>query len=83
MEKFPNKKDVKAYVEKSLRKTELERMAEGKKKTGAFTGLYAINNLNGREMPVILVILSWGILVQEMWLQCLFMIYAILISHRR
>lgn len=52
MEKFPNKKDVEEYVEKSLRKTELERMAEGKKKTGAFTGLYAINNLNGREMPI-------------------------------
>lgn len=43
---------VKAYVEKSARKTELERQAEGRKKSGVFTGFYVKNNLNGRKIPV-------------------------------
>ena len=30
----------------------MERIAEGRKKTGVFTGFYAINNLNGRPMPI-------------------------------
>jgi leucyl-tRNA synthetase len=45
-----------AEVEKYLRyvesRSEVERMAEVKKITGAFTGAYAINPLNGREIPV-------------------------------
>ena len=44
--------DVKAYIEASMKKTELERQEEGKKKTGAFTGFLAINNLNGALMPI-------------------------------
>jgi leucyl-tRNA synthetase len=44
--------DVIRYREAIAKKTEIERQAEGKKKTGAFTGYVAINNLNGREMPV-------------------------------
>src|SRR3989344_1400973 len=44
--------DIKKYVEKAKSKTELERQAEGKKKTGVFTGFYAINNLNDRKMPI-------------------------------
>ncbi len=44
--------EVKAYIEKSKGKTELERQQEGRMKTGAFTGHYAINSLNGRKMPV-------------------------------
>lgn len=44
--------EVKEYVERSQSKTEIERMTEGRKKTGAFTGLYAINNLNGKELPI-------------------------------
>jgi leucyl-tRNA synthetase len=43
---------IRKYVEESLSKTEIEREAEGRKKTGVFTGFYAINNLNGREMPI-------------------------------
>ena len=43
---------IKKYVEKTASKTELERIAEGRKKTGVFTGLYAVNNLNGYEMPI-------------------------------
>lgn len=43
---------IKKYVETAKSKTEMEREAEGKKKTGVSTGFYAINNLNGRAMPI-------------------------------
>lgn len=43
---------VKSYIDLAKKKTELERQQEGKKKTGVFTGFYAINNLNGRKMPI-------------------------------
>lgn len=49
---FTNKKTVNEYIKKASHKTELERLAEGRKKTGVFTGLYAINDLNGREIPI-------------------------------
>ena len=46
----------KAEVEKYLKyvesRSEVDRMAEVKKVTGAFTGAFAINPLNGREIPV-------------------------------
>lgn len=48
----PNKLDVGKYIKETAEKTELERLQEGKKKTGVFTGLYAINNLNGSKIPV-------------------------------
>ena len=40
------------YVEKTLKKTERERQEEERKKTGEFTDFFAINNLNGRKMPI-------------------------------
>lgn len=43
---------IKDYVEKTTHKTELERQTEGKKKTGVFTGFYAVNNLNGKKLPI-------------------------------
>ena len=43
---------VQRYFEQTQSKTELERQAEGRKKTGAFTGFYALNNLNGAKMPI-------------------------------
>lgn len=43
---------LKEYRDKAMSKSEMERESEGKKKTGAFTGLYAINNLNGKKLPV-------------------------------
>lgn len=49
---FPNQDEVGDYVEAAKHKTELERISDGRKKTGVFTGLYAINNLNRREMPI-------------------------------
>jgi len=45
-------KEVAAYVHKSISKTDVERQEEGRKKTGAFTGLYAENSLTGRQMPI-------------------------------
>ena len=44
--------EVKKYAEDAAKKSDLERLSEGRKKTGAFTGLYALNNLNGRELPI-------------------------------
>lgn len=43
---------VLAYVEQSSRKTDLERTAETKVKTGVFTGAYAINPANGERIQV-------------------------------
>lgn len=43
---------VEHYVQKALAKSELERQEEGRMKTGAFTGLYVSNPLNGRRMPI-------------------------------
>jgi leucyl-tRNA synthetase len=43
--------EVDQYVEKALNKTEQERKAS-KEKTGVFTGCYAVNNLNGEELPI-------------------------------
>jgi len=47
-----NKSRIQKYVNDSISKSEMERETEGKKKTGVFTGFYAINNLNGKEMPI-------------------------------
>ncbi|QQS44657.1 leucine--tRNA ligase [Candidatus Roizmanbacteria bacterium] len=44
--------EVERYVAQAKAKTELERISEGRKKTGAFTGLYALNNLNGNKIPL-------------------------------
>ncbi|MGH7192290.1 MAG: class I tRNA ligase family protein, partial [Candidatus Saccharimonadales bacterium] len=43
---------VNKYIQAAAAKGEVERQQEGRKKTGVFTGLYAVNELNGREMPV-------------------------------
>jgi leucyl-tRNA synthetase len=47
-----NKDEVKKYVKDTASKSEQERLNENKKKTGVFTGFYAINNLNGKEIPI-------------------------------
>lgn len=46
------KQKIQEYVESTKAKSEIDRMAEGRKKTGVFTELYAINNLNGKKIPV-------------------------------
>jgi len=43
---------VKAYVEASMRKSEIDRLAVDKEKTGVATGAIAINPANGEEVPV-------------------------------
>jgi len=47
-----NNQEVAEYVQKSLTKSELERIEEGREKTGVFTGMYAKNQLNGKHMPI-------------------------------
>ena len=43
---------VQAYIHEAERKTEVERQQEGKDKTGVFTGAYACNPINGKEVPI-------------------------------
>lgn len=51
-ESFKDKETVAQYIEEAKKKTDIERIAEGRKKTGVETGLYAINQLTGRKMPI-------------------------------
>ena len=44
--------DVEKYLKYVESRSEVDRMAEVKKITGAFTGAYAINPFNGREIPI-------------------------------
>jgi len=44
--------DILSYKDRVAKETEAERLAEGKKKTGVFTGLYCVNNLNNYKMPL-------------------------------
>ncbi|CAN5449366.1 leucine--tRNA ligase [soil metagenome] len=46
------RKDVEEYVQKAGLKSDLERQEESKKKTGVFTGAYAINPANNAEIPI-------------------------------
>jgi leucyl-tRNA synthetase len=58
-----NSKLIADYISKSAKKTELQRMEEGKNKTGVFSGLYAINPVNGKEIPIWIsdyVLMSYG-----------------------
>ncbi len=43
---------VREYVRQSAGKSELERTAETKEKTGVFTGAYAVNPVNDERIPV-------------------------------
>jgi leucyl-tRNA synthetase len=46
------KQAVDEYIKQSTKKSELERLADNKDKTGVFTGTYAINPANGEKIPV-------------------------------
>ena len=46
------KEEVEKYVLASSRKSELERTSLNKEKTGCFLGSYAINPINGKEIPI-------------------------------
>ncbi len=46
------KQEVREYVKTAGKKSDIERQTEGKEKTGAFTGAFAINHLTGFAMPI-------------------------------
>jgi leucyl-tRNA synthetase len=60
----PDKKaEVEAYIEKSRRQSEIERLSTEKEKDGVFIGAYCINRLNGTKVPIWIadyVLLSYG-----------------------
>ena len=57
------KEAVEKYKEDASKVTEIDRMASNREKTGVMTGAYAINPINGREVPILVadyVIASYG-----------------------
>ncbi len=54
---------VVAYRREAARKTDVERQAEAGGKTGVFTGFYAVNPVNGKDVPVFVadyVLMGYG-----------------------
>ncbi len=43
---------VEAYIQQTLRQSDIQRESTEKEKTGVFTGGYALNPVNGRRIPV-------------------------------
>ena len=60
----PDKKEVvQAYVEETRRRSEIERLATDKEKTGVFIGAYCTNRLNGEKVPIFIAdyaLLTYG-----------------------
>jgi leucyl-tRNA synthetase len=57
------KKSVETYIDSAKRKSDLERTELSKEKTGVFTGGYAINPVNRKEIPIWIadyVLISYG-----------------------
>ncbi len=55
--------EVRAYVERAARMSEIDRTDVTREKTGVFTGAYAINPANGEETPVYIadyVLMGYG-----------------------
>ncbi len=46
------REEVLAYVEAGKRRTEIERQADGREKTGVFLGAYAVNPATGERIPI-------------------------------
>ena len=46
------KGDIDAYIAQTKKKSELDRMADTKTVSGAFTGSYVLNPLNGEKVPI-------------------------------
>lgn len=58
-----NKETVKAYLEATAKKSDLERTDLNKDKSGVFSGAYAINPANGAKLPIWIadyVLISYG-----------------------
>ncbi len=54
---------VKEYIERTLKTSEIDRLSTAREKTGVFTGAYAVNPINGREVPIYIadyVLFSYG-----------------------
>jgi leucyl-tRNA synthetase len=47
-----HKRNVEMYLKEASFKNDIERSAEGRDKTGVFTGAFAINPINGRKVPI-------------------------------
>ncbi len=47
-----HQEEVEEYKLQAARQTEIERLSTEKEKTGAFTGAYAINPVNGERIPI-------------------------------
>ncbi|MFC1961499.1 leucine--tRNA ligase [Chloroflexota bacterium] len=60
----PNKKaEVEAYIAKSRRQSEIERLSTEKEKDGVFIGAHVINRVNGEKVPIWIadyVLLGYG-----------------------
>jgi len=46
------KTEIEAYIAQTKKKSELDRMADAKTVSGAFTGSYVINPVNGEKVPI-------------------------------
>ncbi|MGI6174728.1 MAG: leucine--tRNA ligase [Christensenellales bacterium] len=46
------KAEMDAYIDASVRQSEIERLSTTNEKTGVFTGAYAVNPINGRQVPI-------------------------------
>ncbi|MEW6199699.1 MAG: leucine--tRNA ligase [Planctomycetota bacterium] len=58
-----HREEVETYVRQAQQKSELDRTAETKEKTGVFTGAYAINPVNRQRLPIWVadyVLISYG-----------------------
>jgi leucyl-tRNA synthetase len=61
--KDEQKAKVEAYIEEAAKKSDLERTDLNKNKTGVFTGSYAIDPVNGKQIPIWVsdyVLISYG-----------------------
>ena len=59
-----NEAAVRAYITEASKKSDLDRTDLAKEKTGVFSGSYAINPVNGKEIPIWIadyVLISYGI----------------------
>ena len=58
-----NEQAVRDYVDQAAKKSDLDRTDLAKEKTGVFSGSYAINPVNGKEIPIWIadyVLISYG-----------------------
>ncbi len=64
MPRIENQDEVKAYIEETVKKTDMDRTELNKTKSGCcLKGIYAVNPVNGREVPVFIgdfVLASYG-----------------------